>query len=379
MNENKNLYYGWLGILSVLLLIGIYTMIKLFSQGHWLFNTNDVIIWSLPLCVYIFLALTSSGLTILSAIPTVFGLKRYQPFAKLLIFLAIATLCGGFVSIGLELGNVWQLFYIMLSPNFSSPIWWMGFIYSVELVVLVFKFWRLHIGDWNSGLSKVLGNISLICAIIAPLMIGSVFGITESRATYFGPMMSVYCLAMAFLSGNAFFILYSTVCNKLTGNSSMEVHADLFDEFCQIFKYAAGTVIILTVLKSVIGATTVVPEFLYIRNYEYPIAPIFGYHLEVVLGLFLPFILLLIPSIRKTINGKMTIGAIATIGSVGIHMQLLIAGQSHPIGPKAEQYANVLGYFPSIWEWLVALFALTIMLFLFTIGERYLKLQSTPS
>ncbi len=379
MNENKNLYFGWLGILSVLLLIGIYTMVKLFSQGHWLFNTNDVIIWSLPLCVYIFLALTSSGLTILSAIPTVFGLKRYQPFAKLLIFLAIATLCGGFVAISLELGNVWQLFYIMLSPNFSSPIWWMGFIYSVELVVLGFKFWRLHIGDWNSGFSKVLGNVSLICAIIAPLMIGSVFGITESRATYFGPMMSVYCLAMAFLSGNAFFILYSTVCNKLTGNGSIDVHADLYDEFCVIFKYAAGAVIILTLLKSAVEATTVVPEFLSIRSYKHPFGPIFGFHLEVLLGLFFPFILLLIPSIRKTINGKMIIGAIATIGAMGIHMQILIAGQSHPIGPKAEQYANVLGYFPSIWEWLVALFAFTIMLFLFTIGERYLNLQSTSS
>lgn len=379
MNNIKRINSGWLGILCVLMLIGIYTMIKLFSEGHWLFNTNDVIIWSLPLCVYIFLALTSSGLAILSAIPTVFGLKRYQPFAKQLMFLAIATLCGGFVSIGLELGNVWKLIYIMLSPNFSSPIWWMGFIYSIEFVVLGFKFWRLHIGDWNSGVSKALGNVSLICAIIAPLMIGSVFGITESRVTYFGPMMSVYCLAMAFLSGNAFFILYSTVCNKLTVNGSMEAHADLYDEFCVIFKYAAGAVIILTLLKSAIEATTVVPEFLSIRNYEHPFVPIFGFHLEVVLGLFFPFVLLLIPSIRKTINGKMIIGAIGTIGAMGIHMQILIAGQSHPLGPKAEQYANVIGYYPSIWEWLVSLFAFTIMLILFTIGERYLKLKSITS
>lgn len=371
MNENKQLNWGWIGILSVLLLIGIYTMTKLFSEGHWLFNTNDVIIWSLPLCVYIFLALTSSGLTILASMPTVFGIKKYQPFAKQLVFLAIATLCGGFVAIGLELGNVLGLFYIIISPNFSSPIWWMGFIYSVELVVLGFKFWCLHMEDWNSGISKMFGNVSLIFAIIAPLMIGAVFGITESRVAFFGSMMSVYYLAMAFFSGIAFFILYSSVCNKFSGNNSMEVHADLFEEFCEIFKYAAATVIVLTILKSTIEVTSVLPEF--------QLSPIFGLQPEVLFGLFLPFILLLIPSIKKTVNGKMIIGTISTIGAAGIHLELIISGQSYPIGPKAEQYAAVLGYSPSIWEWLVALFAFTIMLILFTIGERYLKLQSIPS
>jgi len=32
------------------------------------------------------------------------------------------------VSIGLELGSIFHMIYIMLSPNLSSPIWWMGAI-----------------------------------------------------------------------------------------------------------------------------------------------------------------------------------------------------------------------------------------------------------
>ena len=163
----------------------------------------------LPLGVYIFLALTSSGLTILAAIPLVFGVKKYEPLAKRLVFLAIATLMGGFISIGLELGNVFHMIYIMLSPNFSSPIWWMGFIYSIELVILYLKFWRLHVGDWHSLFSKLLGIVSFIAALVAPLMIGSVFGLTESRVTYFGPVMSIYCLLMAILSGSALCLLYN--------------------------------------------------------------------------------------------------------------------------------------------------------------------------
>jgi Ni/Fe-hydrogenase subunit HybB-like protein len=72
-------------------------------------------------------------------------------------------------------------------------------------------------------------------AIVAPLMIGSIFGITESRVTYFGPVMSIYCLLMAFMSGIALFLFYSLVVNKLTGNG---VPADLYSVcFCPLSYY----------------------------------------------------------------------------------------------------------------------------------------------
>jgi len=59
-------------------------------------------------------------------------------------------------------------------------------------------------------------------------------------------------------------------------------------------------------------------------------------------------------------------------------MEILLAGQSHPLGPKAEQYPEIVKYFPSIWEFLVFLFALAITLILYTLGERYLKLTQVP-
>ncbi len=374
--QSKSLTGAWLGLLGVAILVGLYSAVKIFMEGHGLFNTNDVIIWSLPLCVYIFLALSSSGLTLLAAIPLVFSVERYVPFAKRLVFLSIATLCGAFVAIGLELGSLSHIFYIMISPNISSPIWWMGAIYSVELVILVLKLWRLHIGDWNSGLSKTLGTVSFFCALIAPLMIGSVFGITESRATYFGPMMSIYSLSMALFSGVALFVLYTTVYYKVLGNGSMKKFAAPFEDFMVIFKYAASTVVVLTVLGEAIESTTVVPEFLSIRKFVHPFGTIMGFHIEVIVGLFLPFILLLMPSVRRTSGGKIIIGALALIGSAGMHMQILIAGQSHPIGPKAEQFPEVLNYYPSIWEWLVALLSVAIILVLYTLGERYFGLEA---
>ena len=141
--KSKGLVRRWLGLLGIVILAGLFAAFNCLPKAIISSTPMTCFIWSLPLGVYIFLALTSSGLTILAAIPLVFGVKKYEPLAKRLVFLAIATLMGGFVSIGLELGNVFHMIYIMLSPNFSSPIWWMGFIYSIELVVLILKFWRL--------------------------------------------------------------------------------------------------------------------------------------------------------------------------------------------------------------------------------------------
>ncbi len=375
MSAKKGLYGTWMAVLGFAALIGLYTTYKLFADGHVLFNTNDVILWSLPLGVYIYLALASSGLTILAALPLVFGIRKYEPFAKRLVFLAIATLCGAFVSIGLELGNIFHMIYIMLSPNFSSPIWWMGAIYSVELVVLVVKFALMHKGDWHSGFSKFLATASFILALVAPLMIGSVFGITESRVTYFGPVMSIYCLLMAFMSGTALFLFYSMVVNKLTGNG---VPVEMYDEFALIFTYATAVVVGFTLLKFAIESATVIPEFLVYHQFEHAFGAIRGLHIEVLLGLFLPFVLLLIPSVRASAGGKIIASLLILIGTLFMHMEILLAGQSHPVGPKAEQYPEFIKYFPSIWEFLVFSFALTIMLILYTLGERYLKLTEVP-
>jgi Ni/Fe-hydrogenase subunit HybB-like protein len=378
MSEKRGLYGIWLVVLGIAILFGLYTTLKLFIQGHGLFNTNDVIIWSLPLGVYIFLALTSSGLTLLAGLPLVLKIKKYEPFAKRLVFLAIATLMGAFVAIGLELGSIGNMFWIFFSPNLSSPIWWLGLIYSVELVVLIVKFWRMHKGDWQSGFSNTLGVISFLLAMIAPLMIGSIFGITESRVTYFGPMMSIYSLVLGLLSGTALFLLYSMIFHQVTGNNAVERQTSLYNEFTIIFAYVAGIAVVLSLVKFAIESATTVPEFLIYHKFEHAFGAWQGFHLEVLLGLFLPFVLLLIPAVRKSMGGKTVTSVLILVGTLMMHMEILLAGQSHPVGPKAEQYPAFISYFPSIWEWLVFVFALAVMLLLYTLGERYLKLAEVP-
>ncbi len=378
MRQNTGSYVAWLGLIGVAIAAGLYAAFRLLTEGHYLFNANDVLMWSLPLGVYIYLALTSTGLTLLASLPLVFGVKKFEPVAKRLVFLAIATLAGGFASIGLELGNIFHMIYIMLSPNLSSPIWWMGFIYSVELGVLAIKFWRLHVGDWHSPFSKILGQISFVAAIVAPLMIGSVFGLTESRVTYFGPVMSIYCLMMAILSGTAMSLFYNLVLAGIGGNGMPEPIAAIQEDIARIFTWVLSIVIVFTLVKVAIESATVVPDFLNYRQYAQAFGGIGKLNTEVILGLMLPFLLMAIPSIRAIRAARMLASGLVLIGTLAMHMEILLAGQSRPIGPKAEQYPDYIHYFPSAYEWLVMVLAVAVALLLYTLGERYLKLEAAP-
>ncbi len=375
---SKGLYSAWLLLLGTVILAGLVAAYKLLTEGHSLFNANDVLLWTLPLGVYIFLALTSSGLTILAAMPLVFDVKKYEPVAKRLVFLAIATLIGGFVSIGLELGNIFHMIYILLSPNLSSPIWWMGFIYSVELVILILKFWRLHMGDWHSSFSKALGIISFLCALVAPLMIGSVFGLTESRVTYFGPVMSIYCLLMGILSGTALYLLYDQVLAWLSGSNISESRRMIATDFTRIFTWSLGTVVVFTLVKYAFESATTIPEFLSYGKFKHAFGAVGPFHIESILGLFLPFAMMAIPALRQSSGSRLLASALVLMGTLTMHMEILLAGQSRPVGPKAEQYPDFISYFPSIWEWLVFALAVSVMLLLYTLGERFFKLEVEP-
>lgn len=365
MNSNRT--FGiWLLFLAAVILLGLYAAFQILSQGHILFNANDVIMWTLPLGVYVFLALAASGTALIASIPQIFGLDKYKLLTKRLIFLAGATLIGGFVAIGLELGSIIQAIYFIASPNPSSPIWWMGVIYSIELVALVIKFIRIQMNDWDSSLSKVTSVISFFAAIFGPLVLGSVFGVTEARPMFFGSYMSIFSLTIALVLGCALITLYNVIYHKVTGDTTFENEKSLFNEIGVIFAFVAGLALLFYLLRVGLKTAATMPDFAT------------DAHFELVLGLAIPCIIMVVKGWRESITGKVIASIIALVSVMGATMEILISGQSRPVGPKAEGLPAFLSYSPSIWEWLVLLLAVGIVLALYSIGEKYLNLSVSP-
>jgi Ni/Fe-hydrogenase subunit HybB-like protein len=223
----------------------------------------------------------------------------------------------------------------------------------------------MHKGDWHSSSSRYLGIASMLCAVFAALMLGSVFGLTEARPTYFGPFISVFCLVIALLSGMAMIILYINICS-LIKKSCSQVSDQAMNMLARKFSFVIGLTLIFYFLKLALASGSTYPEFAT------------AIHFSLILFLVVPYVLMISPGLHRTAWAKTLASAITLIGIFAVHMQILIGGQVRPVGPKAEGLPEVLTYFPSIWEILVVVFALCVMLLLYTLGERFLRLDDTP-
>ncbi len=358
----KAKYYAWLGLLAAAISAGLYTAFRLLSQGHLIFNANDVVVWTLPIGSYVFFALAASGLGLLSSLPLVFGVERYAPLARRMVMLAIATLLAAFISIGLELGRLDHILYLFLSPNPTSPIQLMGLIYTLELVCLLVKFQRLLAGDQVGLLSRLSGLGSFVTALFGPLVLGMVFGLAEARPTFFGPFLPVLSLVVAVVSGLAAWLLYGSVMQLLGGRGAEAAEEPAMRDLASKLSYSLYLALLFYLLWAVYRAATVLPDFAGQASFS------------LALALLVPLGMMLLAPFRATPWGRLAAGLLTLATVFGLHMEVLLAGQLRPLGPQGEGLPPVLAYAPSPWEYLVVVFSLAVLLMAATLGEKYLAL-----
>lgn len=362
----------WFIVLAVGILGGLITAYNVLTQGLVILGANDIVVWTLPISIYVFFALTSTGLTFLASMPLVFGINQYNSFAKRAILLAIASLFAGFTALSIDLGSIPNLIHFITTPNFSSPMWWMGALYSLELAMLIIKFWRIHIGDWTSQFSKVIGTVGLISAIAASVTLGLVFGSVEARPSYFGGFSPVFFLVSAFMSGLAFFILLSLAYYKISGKRLSQDQNTQYNNLGKILGLVTSFTLVFFVLRMLIGLTSPNPEFM---AFDY-IASKPPFQVVLWIGLVVPIFILLIPSLRSTMIGKLIASTLVLVGLFIERMDYVAVGQLKPVGVKAMGIPELVTHGTNIWDWIILIAAFSVLLLLFTLGEKYLKLES---
>lgn len=348
----KKLNMPWVTLLSLGILAGLFVAFKLLSGGHDILAANDTIIWTLPIGSYVFFAITSTGMGLLGSLPKLLGVEALNPWARRFTFMAIVTLIGAFVSIGLELGSLTHMIYIMLSPNFSSPIWWMGLLYSLELALLIIKF---IVEGREGGTPPALSAASGTIGVIAVMVLGSVFGMAESRPTYFGAYMPVYTLSMSLVSAWAAVTVYDAIAPI----GGAEPSAGM------------GRILKATlILATAVAFARLVPA---LANTQEAFSEVTG--IWPTFGLLLA-LLLMLPAASKVSRSVRGIAAGLTLLCVlTLTMSIIISGQARPIGPKAENLPEVLTYAPNIWEALVFIFSASVIMLLYHLGDRLMQID----
>jgi molybdopterin-containing oxidoreductase family membrane subunit len=402
---NTSRFYVWVALLAGVTTVGLAAIVMGFIQGHEVsFNTTTGVPWGILISSYLFFVLPASGLCLLSALGHVGGVERFKPLSRRAVLLAIALLLAGFLVIASDLERPWLIaLYIILTPNPTSPMWWMGTLYAVYFIVLLAEFfllcrteaierlrtstgktslvWRLlalgaqpdleRAHNRSHAASRIAGTMAAVLAVAALSTLGAVFGFTGSRSLWYGPLIPLYFILSALLAGSAILCLASILSGKPGGIPAPRGAPQAIRSLGRLLLVLLGAFFLFTFLNLLTAQYGRIPEeydsvMVLIRG---PLAASFWVG-EVVVGLLVPMAILALTRARAT-WGLVAAPALVVVGMFFARYNFVVAGQLVPLIGREELWE----YAPGAVEILTIVGAAALSLLLYSIGNRVLPLD----
>ncbi len=354
---------------------GLYVFWQLWTEGHAAFNTSSDMAWGAPIAFYLFFLLTSSGMSILASLDSVFGMRLFYPVAKRMVFLSICCLLAGFSILALEIGHPFRMLWALpFSFQYLSPMWWMGVLYSADLVLLIVKFWLMHRARWDDRLTHWVSIVSFVVSVAAPGTLGLVFGMMAMRQAWFSPIMPMYFILLGFTSGVAFLMFFASILPH-------DLTKDLTHAMKRLFREALPRLFFVTLL-AVIGMRfgQIITNLW--SNYDGMDAHWLAlssplYWVEIVIGLIVPALLMASQAVRTNRVVQALAGLGYMIGMFTGRLEFLINGQKVPLFKGS--FAGYVDYWPSMTEWMLAPVGVGVFLMLYGAGSWLFMLWDAPN
>jgi molybdopterin-containing oxidoreductase family membrane subunit len=363
--------------LAGLVLSAAFVFFQLGAQGHAAFNmTSNGVQWGLPIVVYDFFLLTSTGLAMIAALALLFDAADFAAIAKRCLWLAICGLVGGVTALALELGYpVRSLWAIPLNMQTDSPLFWKVLFIALYVVVLVMMVSRVSRPGWTARSMRRLALALLFAAVGVTMIAGSVFGMMAMRPFWFGGGIPVAFLIESALGGLAFALFFTYLAY---GFRQDRLPSGVRALFTGRMPAVFASVIVLHVLF--VGARLVAglwsnADGLQVWNHVVA-SPLFQF--EIWLGLVLPLALMLSPGLRTKGGVQIVAAALVMLALFIARYSFIIGGQLVPMF-KGSWVHGLIQYQPSIAEWALLLMAVFVANVLNAVGEKRLDLSQGPA
>lgn len=369
---------GLLALSAIVLLASFgYAITSLSSQGHAAFNATSTVPWGQPIATYLYFALASSGLGLIASLPLVFGFRKFYPVVKRCIFLAFIILISGMAVLALELGNVFRMLWVIpLNLQIQSAMFWMGVFYLVDLVFLLWKFQKMDAGEWDSKTSKQIGIGSFLAVLLASGNLALIFGMMSMRPFWFDGLLPIYFYLTAVASGLAALVFFTYLAHGFSrDNMSAPLRNLLEGALPKFFGAVLGGTLLFIAVRAITGMYSNNPEIHLVWSEYLFASPV--YQASLWLGILLPFVLMLMSSLR-TLAGTQVLVAILVFGGLfAERFFFVVGGQVIPLFKGTWEW-DILSYTPSATEWSLTVMGSAMLFTLWVLGERLLNLSAMP-
>ncbi len=325
------------------------------------------------IATYTFFVITSTGLCLVSSIGHIFGVQNFMPIARRAVLLSVITIMSGFLVIGLELENPLRLaIYLFTSPNFTSNIWWMGVLYSFEVVLLIIEFIFIMLD--NHKVSSVAGLLGILFGVAAISNLGGVFAMLNGREYWYGPYLPIFFIASAIMMGCAAVIFFTVIAQWIM---SKPIDGPLASSLAAVGKLTGLMLAVIMFFTTwrMVALTVGGPEkqLVFDALVSGPYAFNF-WGLEVALGMIIPLVFILWSGGRRI--GLMFVAAALMIFSAFfVRLDMVVAGEIVPLYWElgVKEFSQLHTYAPTWHEILVVLGGVGFCGAAFLLGETVFK------
>lgn len=336
------------------LVVGLYAAVAVFVIGHGeTINTYSLVPWGLQITTYFYFIQLSVGCAFVNFFGSLFYPKEYKPFASRVILLGIMAAPAAFIAVATELGRVDRIYRMFISPNFTSPMFWLSIWYGLYIVALVLTYITIQTGKQSN---KVLWG-TFIIAIVTHTTSSSLLGVVSSRIYYYSALLPIYLLFIAFLTGSA---LATIVVSFTVRQKKLDAEFYL-RPFIKFIRIGLALAFLAGFWRIMIGLTSHV-EGSEIFHLTAKNNLVFGLGVSILI----PFILLWI---GRSPGWLAFTGLFIMLTQLKNRSDLVMGGFKVPVF-RAYETPAIIHYMPSVYEFLILVASISMVCVLYLVSEK---------
>jgi dimethyl sulfoxide reductase membrane subunit len=395
----------WLILIGLGFAAGIGAWIYQLINGLAVTNMRNPTMWGLYITLFMYFVGLSAGGLIVASAGRLFGGQRLMPIVRVAVLEATVAVMLAALFLVPDMGRPDRIWHLFRYPHFTSPLIWDITIVTIYFIISLVYVWvytrrdNAGHGSWmafgtgtteadarrDDRMKWVLAAVGLPAAILLHSITAWIFGLQIARGFWYTALMAPLFIASALVSGTGLMILLTMIVRRVGRISFPDDLVAYMAKLLAIFVAVEAFFVFCEMLTAAYAGAAFEADPVW-RLLTGRFSPLFWF--EIVIGLLVPFVLLVVPRWRLRAGLVAVASALAVIGIFAHRLNIVLNGLTYATIPYApgvaigtpqpagtDSFAVSLAYYPSWVEWVVALGVLCFGALVFTAGVIWLPLR----
>lgn len=289
------------------------------------YNAFHHVAWGTTISVYFWLVGASAGSFVISSFGWVFGIKRYKPLTMTASVTAIIMLLLVPFLLTWDLGKPVRFIYLLIPGYWHStgPMAWGTLLICLyPMSMMVYSYFVIK---GNQVFAKIFGIVAIVLALSTHWYTGVVMELNPGRFLNHTALAPLLFLTGAFISGIGLMNVIVWIRN-LFRSREKRFDPSLMHEMAQFMMYGIVFDIFLLFLDFM---QTTYGNQNEVMGHQVVLMQVFRFPylwLEMVIGLFIPLIILTTP-LKKSLGAVILASLLVAVGVYGMRVWWVMGGQ----------------------------------------------------